>query len=160
MLPHTLYESTVALASFSNASTSTAVLCLHEIRRALRESLKCREKPNKYLQCQPVRASRWRGVARQAMRKHISRLSRSAMKHAEHRKIYCILRMLDPSSGLTCSCSENPSNWQPIVPIMIWIDADVLLLRSERIATAFERLELVVCLQVGPTPDAAIDYMR
>ncbi len=43
---------------------------------------------------------------------------------------------------------------------MIWIDADILLLRAERELAAVQRFELVVGLKIRPTPHSAVDNVR
>ena len=44
--------------------------------------------------------------------------------------------------------------------VVVRVDADVLVLCVERIRADFERFQLVVALQVGPPPHAAVDDVR
>lgn len=52
------------------------------------------------------------------------------------------------------------STWSLHTAVMIWIDADLLLLRAERKLAAVQRFELVVGLKIRPAPHSAVDNMR
>ena len=44
-------------------------------------------------------------------------------------------------------------------PVVIWIDAHFFLVPREGELAAVQRLQLVVALQIRPSPDAAVDDM-
>lgn len=44
-------------------------------------------------------------------------------------------------------------------PVVVWIDAHFFLVPREGEFAAVERLQLVVALQIRPSPDAAVDDM-
>ena len=44
--------------------------------------------------------------------------------------------------------------------VMVWVDADLLLLGTKWELTAFQRLQFMVALEVGPAPHTAINDMR
>jgi len=43
--------------------------------------------------------------------------------------------------------------------VVVWVDAHILLLRSERELANVKSLELMVGLEVRPTPNPAVDHM-
>ena len=55
--------------------------------------------------------------------------------------------------------STNACTWSLHTPVVIRVDADVLLLRAEGELAALEGFELVVGLQVRPAPHPAVDHM-
>jgi len=54
---------------------------------------------------------------------------------------------------------NNQHTWTFNPDVMIWINADFLLLGRIWKLTAVERSQLMMALQVRPAPDSAIDYM-
>ena len=53
---------------------------------------------------------------------------------------------------------EAPT-WRLHAAVMVWVDADLLLLGAEGELTAFQGLQLMMGLQVWPAPHAAVDDM-
>lgn len=49
------------------------------------------------------------------------------------------------------------STWRLHTAVMIWIDADLLLLGAERKLAAIQRFELMVGLKIRPAPHSAVD---
>lgn len=53
---------------------------------------------------------------------------------------------------------EAPT-WGLHSAVMVWVDADLLLLRAKRELAAFQGLQLMMGLQIWPAPHAAVDDM-
>lgn len=53
--------------------------------------------------------------------------------------------------------SDNVCTWSLHTPVVVGVDADVLLLGAEGELAALQGLQLVVGLQVGPAPQATVD---
>ena len=56
------------------------------------------------------------------------------------------------------TCSGH--TWTLDSLVMVGIDTDFFLFGRERVLAVFERFELVVRLEIRPSPDAAVDHVR
>lgn len=53
----------------------------------------------------------------------------------------------------------NECTWTLHSLVMIWIDANVFLLRVKRIKAAFERLQFMMTLKIWPSPNPTVNYV-